>query len=160
MILKNYVLFCFLNLLFCRCCTKSASYEYNNKSATNGAQLCYYNVSYINQYAHKSPKTPHAFWFATTIVHGWWWNPDIIVNTNNVIYARCIFQSIVRGIEIKRLDIKASMPLNSHWHVLHLPIRWYYQYVQYLSCILHDPAGQVQWLPWIADINIRGFRSH
>ena len=26
-------------LHFCRCCTKSASYGYKNKSATNGAQL-------------------------------------------------------------------------------------------------------------------------
>ena len=32
-------MFCFLNLLFCRCCTQSASYDYKNKSATNGAQL-------------------------------------------------------------------------------------------------------------------------
>ena len=31
--------FCFLSLLFGRCFTKSASYEYKNKSATNEAQL-------------------------------------------------------------------------------------------------------------------------
>ena len=43
---------CFLNLLlFCRCCTKSASYEYKNKSATNGAQLVPIGIPTVCWYA-------------------------------------------------------------------------------------------------------------